>query len=171
MAQFLDAAGRKWTLTVTAGTIKTVRSEAGIDLADHTGATLDRLANDPVLLVDTLWLLVRDQARGRDLTDRDFGEGLVGDAIDAASAALEEAICDFFPQARRLILRRLADTAARVRRRTADLAIARLADPTMEDRITSAIEAQMNRAIDRLTPLPSAGASPESSGSTPTPEP
>ena len=67
MKTFTDNTGRTWTLSVTVGTIKRVRALCGVDLANiitmESGKTpnvglLERLASDPVLLVDVLFAVV-----------------------------------------------------------------------------------------------------------------
>ena len=100
MSKFTDAKGRDWTVAITTGAIKTVRQRLDVDLVDLNQSTMERLADDFVLLVDVLWVLCEQQAANKQppVDAEDFGESLVGDPIEAACSALTEAIADFFPR-------------------------------------------------------------------------
>ena len=77
MKTFTDNTGRTWTLSVTVGTIKRVRALCGVDLANiitmESGKTpnvglLERLAADPVLLVDVLFAVCKPEADTKGIT-------------------------------------------------------------------------------------------------------
>jgi hypothetical protein len=164
MAKFTDSEGRPWPLRITVETVKVVRAELGIDLADLSGKTLERLADDTCLLVDVLWVLCRATAKERSVSDRQFGEALVGDPIDQATEALLEAILDFFPSRKRALLRAVADKAETARARAQDLATQKLADPeldrAMTEAMTARMEAEMQAALTRLRQPATSPASP-----------
>ena len=63
---------------------------------------LTRIASDPVLLVDVLFLVCCFRDGASTVTDDDFAESIVGDVIDDASLALLTGIAEFFPTSRRL---------------------------------------------------------------------
>lgn len=149
MSTFTDAKDRQWTIAVTVGDIKRVRNEAKIDLGDPTPETMERLATDPVLLVDVLWSLCSVQAKERGVSDEEFGRALVGDPIDAATEALIEAVVDFFPGQRRSLLRRANAKAATVRQKAYDLALAKLDDPTLEQQVEKAMQARMDADVQK----------------------
>ena len=89
MPTFTDTAGRTWTVTVNVSGIKRVRDLLAVDLLDvANGDLLSRLADDPVLLVDVLYALLKPEADARGVTDEDFGRGLAGGVLDEASSAL-----------------------------------------------------------------------------------
>lgn len=95
--QFTDSKGRSWSVDVTVGALKRCLDLAGIDLADTVeGDLFDRLALDPILLCNTLAAVCRPQMAENGVTDEDFAEGLAGDVIDQAAAALVDAIVFFF---------------------------------------------------------------------------
>lgn len=114
MPSFKDTNGREWLVTLNVAQVKRVRERLGVNLADlQEGNLLVRLA-DPVTLVDVLFVLVQPQADENNVTDEQFAASLGGDTLSAASTALLEALCDFFPQPIRLMLRKvLAQTQAR----------------------------------------------------------
>ena len=102
MKPFTDSAGRTWEVTVNVGAVRRVRDILGVDLMDVAGGDLlDRLADDPVLLVDVLYVLVKPQADAKGISDEDFGRGMVGGALDEAASALMKELLDFFPSAQR----------------------------------------------------------------------
>lgn len=105
---FKDEQGRPWDLCINVGTLKTVRTQAKIDLLDiENGSLFEDLANDPVKLGDVLWVLCEQQATKQNVTDEEFGRSLAGDSLSDASDALMEEIIDFFPKPRREMLKKL----------------------------------------------------------------
>ena len=102
MKPFNDSAGRTWEVTVNVGAVRRVRDLLGVDLMDVAGGDLlDRLADDPVLLVDVLYVLVKPQADAKGVSDEEFGRGMVGGVLDEAASALMKELLDFFPSAQR----------------------------------------------------------------------
>jgi hypothetical protein len=157
VASFTDNAQRPWTIRVASAGIKKIRAALAFDLADLSGKAEQRLEEDPALLVDCLWLLVEEDARGRNVSAVEFGEALVGDAIDFATVALLEAKADFFPSRKRQILRRIAEKTAKVREKADALALAKIEDPTLEEAMEKAIADRMTRDLETaLTRLRSA---------------
>jgi hypothetical protein len=109
MSEFVDSSGNAWQVRIDVSTIKRVRDKYGIDLSKvmSSQSELTRLADDVVLLVDVLFALVSPQAETRKVSAEDFAHLLAGDTIESATNALMEAIIDFFPQSRRVLLRQL----------------------------------------------------------------
>lgn len=148
MTTFTDNAGRSWTVRVDVAVIKRVRDTLATNIVDLSPAGgFAKLSDDVVLLVDVLYVLVRDQAAAANVTDEEFGRGLAGDALDQASKALLAELAAFFPnRLQREALLRLQ--AAGETLQTRELA-------TLIDKINAA------------TSSASATSSPESSVSTP----
>jgi len=121
MHGFKDATGRHWAVRVDVGAVKRVRSALGVDLMQVSGkgtgegrepSVLERLASDPVLLVDVIYVLCRDQAVAAGVSDEQFGAAMAGDALDGAVKAMLAAIVDFFPNPReRAALKRVLSAA------------------------------------------------------------
>ena len=102
MKPFTDSQGRTWNVTINVSAIKRVRDILGVDLLDvANGDLLSRLADDPCVLVDVLYVLCKPEADAKGVTDEDFGRGMVGGALDEASSALMKELLDFFPSALR----------------------------------------------------------------------
>lgn len=152
------AGGREWMLTVNVGTVKAVRAALNINLLDLLPSgdgpgVMAKLA-DPCILVDVLWVLCREQAEKVSLTDAQFGAMFDGESIEAATLALFHGIADFFPAARRDLLRKVLGKDREVR----DAALA-LANQQLDDMKTTDLLA----ALQATTLSKPAIASPESS--------
>ncbi len=159
MKTFKDTESREWQIAVNVASIKRVRDLAGVDLlAIVEGTLLERLAADPVMLVDVIYALCKPQSDQRQVTDEQFGQAMAGDAIEQATAGLLEELTDFFPNRRdRASLRRVLETTRGAMERARDL---------IEQRIESGeIEKIAEQALARLNG--SSGAAPASSASTP----
>ena len=158
MPFFVDNQNRTWQVRITTTEIKRLRETLGLNIVDgfdlRANEKRDVLAElaDPVMLVDVLYVICQPQCEAADISDEQFGESLIGDVIDEATTALLEALCDFFPNKKRLILRALM---AKVKARM-DKAI-----PPSDDDLEKIVDAAMNRFGD------SAGSSPELQDSTP----
>jgi hypothetical protein len=157
MPSFTDNKDRPWTLRIDVKAIQKIRERCKIDLADLSGKIEEVLESDPVLLVNALWLLVEDDAKGRNVSDVEFGEGLVGDAIEAATAALLEARADFFPSRKRSIIKEVSAKTTAVREKSDALVKARLNDPALWEKMEKAMEDRLERGLEKaLTQLGSA---------------
>lgn len=167
MKSFTDNTGRAWTLVVNVATVKRVRALCGVDLnsvievedGKPSAKLLERLASDPVLLVDVLYAVCKPECDRLGVSDEDFGSAMAGDSVDAATQALLDEVIDFFPEAKRRAFRKILSASRRfgeaAKKRLAEL----LEDKGLEDALVSELE--------RLTGLsPSA---PESAASAPTP--
>ena len=163
MKTFKDNQDREWTIAVTVASIKRVRqlTPAKVDLLKVVENELDllaKLADDPILLVDTVYVLCKPEADQRGVTDEQFGEAMYGDALERAYVALLEDLCDFFRDART--------------RATMKKVVAKLGEAS------AAVLAEADRAADQLDIaelvkkwIASSGSSPAPSASTPDPSP
>ena len=149
MRQFTDTKERVWDVELNVRQMKRVRDVLGIDLvnviqAGKDGAvatdTLDRVANDPILLVDILWVLCEGQAKAAGVTDDDFGSSLAGDSISDATRAFLDELVDFFPGARRLFLKKAVDLARKYERESAEVLQKVLESPEFEERLKTSLK-------------------------------
>ena len=107
MKTFKDNEGRTWTVKVNISTVKRVKSLLGINIFDAIEKDLiARLVSDTILLVDVLYVICKPEAELKNVSDEQFGEGLAGDVITAATTALLEELVDFFPEAKRQVLQK-----------------------------------------------------------------
>ena len=161
MRTFTDTAGRSWNVELNTTAVKNVRTLLGVNLMsvlDDNCKLLAQLYDDPVLLVDVLYCVCREQAQKLDVSDEDFGRAMAGDAIEHAAVALTEELADFFRTARQRAMMRDILTKTR----------------TLADRLMDAAEQRL-QAVDMeavaKTAIASFGSSGESPASTPDPSP
>jgi hypothetical protein len=118
MKTFTDSGGRTWTVAIHVTAVKRVRAALGIHLAELITGPFDALGEflaDPVKLVDTMYVLCRDEAERAGVSDEDFGRAMAGDSLLFAREALVAELVAFLPDAHaRDSLRKLLDTANRV---------------------------------------------------------
>ncbi len=153
MKTFSDNTGRSWTISVTVGTIKRVRALCGVDLANiitlEPGKNpqvdlLERLAADPVLLVDVLYAVCKPEADTKNVSDEEFGRSMAGDAIELATVALLDEVIDFFPEAKRQVFRKILDATRRFEIKSKQALTELLADPELDGKIDAALEQLTN---------------------------
>lgn len=147
MKQFTDSPlaplpAKLWTVALNIGAVKRVKSLLTIDgkpldlLQPHEGTPplIERLTDDPILVVDVLWVLVMDEAKTADISDEQFAARLGGDGFCRAWEALQDELIDFFqklgrPEAARVIEAQkkvVAKTSAAMNRKVGDLEAAAL---------------------------------------------
>lgn len=162
MQKFRDNAGRTWEVAIDIAGIKRVRSLLSIDiLSGLDGKGLDPITRDPVVFVDILYVLCKPEADRAGLTDEEFGRGLGGDALHAASEAFTEAFISFCPNPRdRKRLRRAVDQMSAMLEKARDSM-----DSTLESRVAQAVNSRLVAHGD------SSGISPEPSESIPADSP
>jgi hypothetical protein len=102
--------------------------------------------DDPCLLCDILFCLVKPEADAKGITDEDFGRALAGDALGAATDALLGEIADFFPKGRREILQRILAKLTALQDKATNLALLKLDDPELDRQMEAALEAAMGQA-------------------------
>lgn len=159
MSKFTDADGRQWSVVLTMVEIKQVRAELEVDLLDvGTQELFARLVNDPVLIVDVLHVVLKQECAARNLDAYGFARGLRGDAVDDASRALLEALIDFFPKRRRAVLQAALKKTDHWMEKTADHAVTLIESDRM-DQMLDATLARMDQTIDQQIAALSGGSS------------
>jgi len=101
MATFKDANGKDWVIDLDTTLLKRLKAQ-GVDLlsADRgESGTIAQLIEDPIFLVDTIFMLCQDQCEAANISDADFGR-LVGKGqmLEDASVAMTDALADFSPR-------------------------------------------------------------------------
>lgn len=161
MRQFKARDGQTYTVEISIGTARRVRALIDFDLLGLIDAPdqIQRLADDPIFLVDLLYSIVEPQATARGIDDIAFGESLDGDAVETATRALLEALVDFFPKPRRKLLERLLHGADKVQADAMATIDKALADGTVDRIVEASIRAHLP------TTGPTSGGSPGSPAS------
>ena len=168
MRSFVDNKGRQWTVTINVSTIKRVRALCNVDLYSLVEATpegkadfslLERLSQDPVLLVDVLFVICKQDADLRGVSDEEFGESMTGDTIEKAAEVFLDELVDFFPEVRRKVLNKI-------------LIASRKFEAAAKDRLEKILESKkfeedLNSNLEKL--ISSSGNAPDTSELTPDP--
>ena len=140
MKTFKDNEGRTWTVSVNIATVKRVKTLLSVNLLDAIeGKLIEKLATDPVLLCDVIYAVCKPEADRNNVTDEQFGQSMGGDAIEHATVALLEELVDFFPEAKRLVLRKALTKFQMVEKLAIETANKYLDSPEMEKRIEIAL--------------------------------
>jgi hypothetical protein len=177
MKQFADNAARTWGITVNVAAVKRLRDLLQVNLleiADQKGKLLERLIEDPCLLCDVLYCLVKPEADTKEITDEQFGQALAGDALGAATDALLAEIADFFPKGRREIMRRVIAKLTALQEKATSLALVKLDDPQLDKQLEEELQAAMAQAtapVGLTASTSGASNSPASPASSQTQEP
>ena len=144
MRTFKDNEGRTWSVALNVHQMKRVRAHLGIDLVnvialDPDGKVkvdlVDRIAGDPCLLVDILWVCVEEEAKAAGVTDEQFGRSLAGDSIEEATRAFLDELVDFFPGAKRLFLKKAVALSRKFAGESTVALEKALEDPELERRV------------------------------------
>lgn len=101
MKKYVDDLGREWEIRVDIGSARELKEQLSFDfdsLLSRESPMLVRLTSDMFFVAQMLELLCRRHIAKAGLTDRDFAEGLRGEAFECAHVALLEEITDFFPK-------------------------------------------------------------------------
>ncbi len=147
MHVFKDNKGRGWEVVLDVRQVRRVRAALGIDLANVIALSkdgsvdvgvVDRIANDPCLLADVLWVLVEGQAKADGVTDEEFGASLAGDSIEEAARAFLDELVDFFPGAKRLFLKKAVELSRKFAGETEEVLKKALDDPELERAVAAA---------------------------------
>jgi hypothetical protein len=170
MKTFADNAGRTWAIAVNVATVKRVKDLLHVNLleiADPKGKLLEKVVEDPVLLCDILFCLVKPEADAKEISDEDFGRSLAGDVLGAATDALLGEIADFFPKGRREIMQRILAKLTALQEKATGLALMRLDDPELDRQMEEELRAALDQATGPKTSTSAAGSLPASPASTP----
>lgn len=157
MPTFTDNAGREFNVAITGLGVKKLRSELGINVADGFDARAKEkrslvamIDEDYTTLFDVLYVLCQGQCEAFGISGEEFADALFGDAIEHATTALLEALCDFFPSQKRKILRAML-------RRTQERRVI-LTEEQIETAVNQIVDSAMSRSSAFSTSLPESAA-------------
>lgn len=172
MATFKDNRGRSWGIEISITVLRRVRNELDLNLVEiFSGDLLDRLAGDPLLLGELLWVLCAEQAERLQVSPEEFG-ALAGDALagpGGALEALEVALADFFPTPKKSALKLWIQKRNRMEGLAIDAATRDLKSDRMENLLKKILE-ETNEEESEPSSEPPTSSGP-SSASTPDPSP
>jgi len=155
---FKDTEDRTWSLDLTIGDIKRVKTMLDIDLLTISdGSFLIELSRDPWRLVDLLYVIAKPQADKLEVSDEDFGSAMGGAALHDASDAFLEGITNFFlcwqPNVG-ATLEKLHGKIRELESKATDMTKEKLEDQRIDTALEagfSKVEAQMEEALENLS--------------------
>jgi hypothetical protein len=102
MRTFKDTTGQEWEIAVPVSAAKRVRQLTGVDLYDLNDGSLFHQLDNPITLVDVLYVLCKPQADARGVDDLQFGSRVPPAALeDITDAIVVESAAMLYPAARR----------------------------------------------------------------------
>lgn len=147
MQKFTDNVGREWSISLNGWQLKKLKHDLGFAARDP--ESIFRAAEDPGLLCDVLYVLCEDQAKAAGVTDRQFGEALTGDAIDAAAEAYMLETVDFFPQRQRPALKKALAKIREIQEKETKAGMEKLESKEFETMLSDMLTAK-GTAIDKM---------------------
>lgn len=125
--EFKDSLGRSWTVSVDFAAAKRVRGavkvtneegeEQAFDLIDagNIGLTMSALRSKYLAVGETLYQIIKPQADSKGITEEQFLEGCVGDALDDAAKVIEDELILFFPKSLREVVKLMFEKSEEIR--------------------------------------------------------
>lgn len=154
MHKFTDKLGREWSVEITVAEVERLSDEEGIDIGKQ--SDVEKIFASTKSFLKTLWMLIGDQVRERNLTDLDVKKSFGPQALSDAVEAVRNEIVFFSPNPEPIkALVKAGDTRR-----------AKLVEQRME-RVKREIEDGKHDADLMRASSPTATASPESSESIP----
>ncbi|MGN0872656.1 MAG: hypothetical protein ACI4UV_15830 [Victivallales bacterium] len=151
MRTFKDNEGREWTVSMNVGSVKRIRDMAKVDIfGSGLQSFVETVTENPVMLVDVLYAAIQPQAEKREISGEAFAEAIAGDVIETASSVLLAEIVDFFPKAKRNILKRILETSQEVEAKMNS----RLAELVESPEYRKKLEENADSALSSVTGLP-----------------
>lgn len=147
--RFTDRYGNQYTIEIDVALAVELKKAAGLDvmkLAEDGEALFRKLSYDPELLVTALYVLCRDQAAERNLSDVQFGKAFTGPIIQEATVALLQAVADFFPPARKALLRAI-QYHGELLEKLNEAAIAETENPEREQTVIASFRREVGKAF------------------------
>lgn len=144
MHSFKDNTGREWIVVINVPQMRKVRAKLDIDLGkllDNRMVPLNEIINDPVKLVDVVFVLCSEQAATLGITDEQFGAAMAGDALEDAVYAFCEALASFQPKQRREALRAVLKRGREISEKALERATASIEAIDVEAFVNKYVEA------------------------------
>ena len=166
-----DREGRKWPALISVTTIARVKEATSVNLLEIVeGKLLPRFLDDPLLLVDVLYVVCKPTADERDVSKDAFGDLFIGDVTVDAVNALISGLLDFFPRDRRAMIERLWKATERAQSEAVKMATDKLDSPLIEQALEGAIRKASDEIDQQLRKFGETSSNlPESLESTPVP--
>ena len=166
MAQFVDKNGTDWQVNINGLLITRIRENCDEefllgDAPEHNTAM--RVKKDPVILCVVIYILCTRERELRGINIEDFYALLDGDTIQNAAEALLEAIVNFTPPERRIILETCLRKGKMIEKKAMEIALRKVNDPSLEEKLLKKVNERIDADLSlALTELESASDTPDS---------
>ena len=161
MPKFTDAMGREWTIEVTLGLRKRVKSDVDFDLfeaQDHA-----ELSMDPARVGEVLYTILEPQILKLGIEPTEFADGFNADTLHSAATALNEALASFFQKvspARGKMMRATLLQAEEMLEKSSSHVVERMGSPKVAEAMEREIERVDKEFFDGLEQISQGKSSP-----------
>lgn len=142
--------GREWRLEIDSVTARMIQEDRGINLLGADGSAWIAMGMDLLLTVDVLWTVCGTQAVEAGVDARSFARGLVGDAIDDAIEALQQAALQLFSKPRRKQLQDLIRKNRELHEEGVQQMLDKFDSDELRQSYRDAIDRQFSESVRRL---------------------
>ena len=149
--------GSEWILNINVASVMYVRSRVlrrngePLDLlriteisnpgtSDAKMDLLSEITGDALLLVEIFYALLKSQLDDKNISEEQFYLSLTGDDIERATDLLMKELIDFFPEAKKRVLRKIWDTTRTIQERAGKLLNGLIDTPAMEAKIEKIVD-------------------------------
>ena len=140
MRVFKDKNDFSWEIEVNISALKRVKSYLDLNLLDifkqnqetQKFELLEKISEDPILLVDLLFVLCEKQVKERKMSTEDFANVFSGEVIENAVNSLLYEIIDFFPETKKAVLKKILDTGKKMQGEAEKLILEKLDNVNLE---------------------------------------
>ena len=136
MQTFKDNLDRVWTISLNIANVKKIKESLKVNIMEAVeGDLLPRIATDPILLCDMIFVLCKEEADKKNISDIDFGKSMGGDAIEQATDAFLQELITFFPQRRRRLLKKSLNKMRDLESKILEHVEIKIDSPEIENRV------------------------------------
>lgn len=152
---FTDSTNKTWSLSLTAPLVRKIQQATTINLTNLKADPFEKLAMDPLLLADVLWMICETEATKSGLDAEQFLTQIAPN-IDDAVTALEAAVANFFPASKRSLILSLRSQNETMTKNATTKAMETLTknqpeiERAMETAMTKALQKDLARALASL---------------------
>lgn len=157
MPSFIDSLNRSWTIEINYLSVRQLRSALNVDLmsvVEKDSDLLLRLANDEILLVDVISVLLSDQIKSRGLDESQFASGMLGAGLQSAVDALIEGIADFSRPQKGAVIRRTWQAISEAQTRASTRIVAAATSETVRAKVDEIVDSALKTLTDSSGSLP-----------------
>jgi hypothetical protein len=168
MKTFRDTTGREWAITIDVNSVKRVMKSTFdymgeslkinlLSLVEPDSDLLKKVIAYPPLVCDIAYAICKPQCDEKNVGDEDFGRSMGGDVLEKVLDCILEETIDFFPLARRTVLRKVLEKSQTFAEKAKVLMAARLAAGDLDVAIDAILEPELQELQKLPMPRPNNG--------------